>query len=563
MQNVRIVLIATLLTFISIVLNSQSDATIHIDKPFYVTGEVAWYKIYLPSGFENISGKIKAIVQGNNNQVVDESFVQLEKSMISGYYKIPFDLKSGLYHFSFYGLENKTFDPIKILEFEVPIYNDLNGEGLQPIFPQEDLMGYIPNASSGNLNLNLTSDKESYSLSEKVRLSAEVRNSDGELVPANLSISVVDKGLIGKSLETGCVFSKPIQLKFGVMLGLDERTYVQGNIYDANDNPVKISVIGAFNSEENKMFYSRSDESGKFTILMKDQLGRSKLQIAGYLYEEYADTRINLRAEDPVTTNIAMTSQYDDDITSYLEVSNKRKRIYQHFNQLENEIIIKDYAKNRSEVRPNKTFKINEYVNFETVGKFFDEILGSQLNFLKSGDKITARMFNPESNKNGGRSDDYYFLRSPVFIVDGKITKDAQFIYNMKSDNVDMVELYYDWRDITKQFGTFGEFGYVIIKTNQRDFKLPQGDEEDIISYTGLQPIVEFPVQISEKDRSFPAFKPLLYWQPNHFVKDEKTKEIEFLTSDDISSFEVVVVARTLDGIILQNRINLSTVMAN
>lgn len=542
---------------------SQSDATIHLNKPYFVSGETVWFAIYLPGGFENSKGKIKLHVQ-NGNTLVHESFVQLENSSLSGYYKIPFDLSTGLYFFSFYALENKTLKPVKITSFELPIYNDLNGESLQPIFPSPDLMAYVPGSTNGNLQLAVELGATEVIAGDKVSVDASVKDTEGNIVPASLSIGVIDEGLIGPSVNNGIVFTRPIQLKFGTILGLDERIFVQGTIYNgANNEPVKVNIIGAYNKDENKMYYSRSDETGRFTLLMKDQIGPSSLQIAGYLYEEYADTKVTKLKAEEMSTQIPVTPEFDDDISSYISWSNKRKRIYQHFNQLESDAIVVDYSKKHNKVRPNKTFKIREYVHFETVGKFFDEILGSQLNFLKSGDRITARMFNPESNKNAGKGDDYYFPRSPVFIVDGKMTKNADFVYKMKSDNVDEVDLYYDWRDITKQYGTFGDFGYVVIRTNQSGLRVPAEDEEDIISYSGLQPLVSYPVGISADETSFPVFRPTVYWHPGTVVNNARDGKIEFTTSDDVSTFRVVVVARTEEGRLLYGYTNYKTALSH
>ena len=562
MKNVLLSLVLLLAT--SIIVQGQSDATVHLDKPYYVSGETAWFSVYLPGGFENSSGKVNLVIQNASDQVVHESFVQLSNSSFSGYYKIPFDLSTGLYYFSFYVLENQTFNPVKILDFEIPIYNDLNGDGLQSIFPAADLMAFVPGETNGNLRLDAQLVQSAVGTGDKVSIQAMVRNGEGEMVPSTMSIAIVDQNLIGSSLDVGCVFSRPLKLKFGTVLGMDERIFVQGSIYDAATNqPAKVNIIGAYNADENKMHYSRSDAEGNFTLLMRDQVGPSSLQIAGYLYEEYGDTRVEKRKAGPVAKNIPVTSEFDEDVTSYLTLSNTRKRIYQHFNQLESEVEVEDYSKEFNRVRPNKTFTISEYVHFETVGKFFDEILGSQLNFLKGGERITARMFNPESNKNAGRGDDYYFPRSPVFIVDGKMTKDADYVYKIKSDNVDEVDLYFDWRDITKQFGTFGDFGYVVIRTNQSGLRLPENDEEDIIPYSGTQPNVSFPVAIDEAESDFPVLRPLVFWHPEARVTNSRDSKIEFTTSDDVSTFRIIIVARTDDGRVLHKHIQFDTELSD
>lgn len=533
-------------------IKSQSNVTVHLDKPYYVTGEVVWYKLYMPSAFQEASGKIKVVVQANDNSVIEESFVQLTAGSMSGYYKIPFDIASGLYHFSFFALEQKELAPTKLTKFEVPIYNDIDGTGIVPVFPNATQRAKVEGAMAGGLKLNVEIDESEKMLRDDVVVSAKVVGADGQLVPSNISVSVVDRTLVGSSVKGNCVFTKPLALGYGVNIALDERIFIQGNISDATTNtPAKVSVMGAFKPQENKMYYTKSNEDGRFTLLMKDQVGPSSLQIAGYLYDEYFDTKIQLDQPVGINPNIAMTSDYDTEILSYLEESAVRKRIYQHFNLLESDASFVDYSKELEMVKPNKTLKVSEYVSFPTIGKFFDEILGTQLNFYSEDGITKARMFNPESNKNAKRNAEYYFPRSPVFLIDGKMTKNGAYVANMKLDQVENIYLYYDWRDITKQYGTFGDFGYVVIETTMADIDLPEEDKEDIISYTGLQPSVNYPVAITSKDRSMPMLKPLVYWHPNLTVANEKDSQVSFVASDDAGIFDILVVAQTEDGQVL------------
>lgn len=553
----KLLIVVSLVLFSVVKTDAQDDAVFHLDKPYYVAGEAVFYKAYLPSTFDGVSGKVKVVVVSGDKSFREESFIQLADGYMTGYFKVPFNITSDVYRFSFYALANGSFGAIEFTNFDIPIYNDLSGEGLKPIFPKGQSSTIT---SSANNSLEVTIDNSFHNVRDEVEVRVAITDASGKSVPARVSIAVADQSLLGSYSENLTVFSRPITIDNGVNLGFDERIFVQGTIKNANAEPVSVSVIGAYNAQENKMYYTKSNNSGDFTVLMPDQKGDHTLQVVGYLYDEYPDTKVEMKLPESTGADASFTNVHDADVQNYMTSSNKRKRIYQYFNQLENDFEVEAINIDRQDVKPNKSYKVKEYVNFENIGRFFSEILGGQLDFIKDGDKVTARTYNPASNRSRGRKNFEYLARTPVFVIDGKMTKDAAYVYNMKLDNIETIDLYFDWRDITKQFGTFGEFGYVVIKTNLADVELPAADREDIISYSGLQPQVSYPISIKSIEKSIPVFKPSVYWHPAIEVKKPADGRVRFNTSDDISTFIVTVVAETADGQILTGTTSYKTV---
>ncbi len=539
------------------VISAQDEVVFHMDKPFYVAGEAVFYKAYLPATFNDVSGKVKVVVESSDKSYRDESFVQLSDAFITGYFKIPFNISTDVYRFSFFALANGSFKAIEFTNFNIPIYNDLSEEGLKPIFPKANTSA-IAITDSDNLKINI--DNTFHNVRDEVSVKISLTDPSGKSVPANVSVAVTDASLLGNTADGLTVFSRPLTIGGGVNLGFDERIFVQGTITNEKEEPVSVSVIGAYNAIENKMYYTKSNKNGNFTLLMPDQKGAHTLQVVGYLYDEYDDTKIIKSEPHSITDNVNFTNAYDADVQNYITSSNKRKRIYQYFNQLESDIEVDPITIDRNDVKPNKSYKVKEYVSFENVGRFFTEILGTQLDFIKDGDEITARTYNPESNRSRGRKNFEYLARSPVFIVDGKMTKDAEFIYNMKLDNIEKIDLYFDWRDITKQFGTFGEFGYVVITTNLADVSIPASDSEDIITYNGLQPSVSYPVAIKNIEKNIPVFKPTVYWNPTIKLKKSSGVNVDFKASDDFSTFIITVVAQTEDGQVVTGTTSYKTI---
>ena len=124
---IRLVIVVSLAIFSFIKVEAQGDAIFHLDKPYYVAGEAVFYNAYLPATFDGVSGKVKVVVASGDKSFRVESFVQLSDGQIAGYFKVPFNVSSDVYRFSFYALANGSFGAVEFTNFDLPIYNDLSG----------------------------------------------------------------------------------------------------------------------------------------------------------------------------------------------------------------------------------------------------------------------------------------------------------------------------------------------------------------------------------------------------------------------------------------------------
>ena len=538
-MNIKNALLSVLFCSTILSLSGQlasDQAIVHMDKPYYVSGEMAWFQVYLPEVFRPVSGYVQVLIQNQGGKVVDDYFWTLSDAKIDGYYRIPYNIDPDLYHFSVRALDNNSKEPITITSWSVPIYSDLSADGMQAIYPERS----IYDADRSTLSVVVSTDQSSYGRNDQVSL--DINLPQGVNAEA-LSISVTDLSLIGPAAESN-IFLTDIAIPANVTLGINDQTFVHGTISNAEtDEPVSIGVIGAYHAKYNKMHYTKSNDAGKFTLMLKDHVGDGQLQFAGNLYDLFEDTGVKLFTPS-ITNKYALTSTYDDDIISYLKESNARKRIYQFYKELESNATFMEMKElERLEVKPNKQVNVKEYVTFENTGLFFNEVLSFVVDFRQKGDDITARMFDPQTTRGGRVYSDNSFPRSPVFIIDGKLTKNAAFVYNLKLTDINEVSVYNDWRDITKQYGTFGDFGYVVINTSQSDLEIPQEDQEDIVTYSGLGRQADYPISLVEDEKEAPKLSPTVYWSPK-----ASSGKISFRSSDDVGEFLVKVVVRDKTG---------------
>lgn len=564
MINYKLALISFFLIMTQLCYGQKTKALVHLNQPFYVTGETVWYKINLPNGLEEFNGKVKVIVKSSQDEVIGDYFTNLANKTISGYFKIPFDKTSDLYNVGMYVLELDTKTMIQLLSFDIPIYNDLSAEKFTSIIPNNDYRSQKEISTNDDLSLNIETDKADYNLGEEVQIMGEVSSSNGNPISCTYSVSVIDQDLFGSNIQNQCVFTVELNLQFNTKLDLNDNLFLKGTIVDGQSNaPLAVNIIGAYSHAHNTMHLGKSGTDGKFTIMIPETTGDQQIQIVGNLFDEYDDTRVELFTGNEVSrSNVSFTSEFDSIVQSYVELSKHRKRIYQQFKTVETDVDFPQIHNVTERVVPNKTFIMSEYVDFETVGAFFDEIISAQLSFEKVGDIYKAKMFDPTKNKGISARQDFYFKLNPVFIVDGQMTKNADFIYKLSLNQFEEIDLYFDKGDIRKQYGLFGDFGYVILRSKNGDLSVPKEDVDDILNYQAFLMSPIYPVAIDGNTMDRPKLHPSVYWHPEIIAKSGKINT-SFTSSDDVSSYLVQVVARTDQGDVLVKHLRYNTKFTN
>ena len=194
---------------------------------------------------------------------------------------------------------------------------------------------------------------------------------------------------------------------------------------------------------------------------------------------------------------------------------------------------------------PQANYKVQEYQDFGELAEFAKNLM-MPLRF--SGDKgsRTAQVINPRSQKKAN----YYLNGPPLFIVDGKLTRDANFVGSLQQSEVIDLGIIYENKVLREKYNVMGSSGVVIINTTGRRDILPEGDERNVFRVNGLQATVDYPVRFSLGDElgALPVFEPQLYWNPDITTNEEGIAKIDYIQSNDRSIWRMVVVARSQDG---------------
>lgn len=515
----------------------ESISYIHLDKSFYVTGEVVWYKIYLGPTLKDKSVTIKAAIANQKGEVIATEFLQTAgKTYTHGYYQIPFSAESGMYLLQFTGIDKASGTTIKLSETFIPIFNDLKGV---PTLVKQDsnameVMEKMPTIPA-NLKVDISLPKTSFKQREAVAATVKVTDAAGNPVSGTVSVSVIDKELVGSGKVESTSFSSVDVFQEGL--------YIQGKVMDEKGASLNKGILGAFSAKDDKIFYSKIVEGGNFIMKFPEFSGDKRVQFLGDpKTEEYV--KVNLQQEMPADANISLPTS--NKIATYLNLSRQRKKIFQHYAALESNLKTEEIKEERKKVKGNQSWNIKEYEYFEYMYIFFKENL-SPLRFRFNADSTyTARMYNPAN-----QTSDKFFSGKPLFIIDNVATRDGDYVSRMSMEDVSKVELYYRLKDLNRNFKVFGSSGVAKITSYQPLNKLPVKETKNNFTIQGVQKKAIYPVfhpdQIANNRRQ-PFFRPQLYWNPELTTDKRGNTSFNYHQTDDRSTFQIQVVVQGADG---------------
>lgn len=537
-------IILTLIIIQSVFLSqlvAQNQSFVHLDKSFYVTGEVVWYKLYLPSFMEDNPAVLNStLVNANGDNVINHYNDTEGKTSVSGYFKLPFNLNSEVYSLVFAGTRGKNSTQEIFAEVHVPIYNDLQSSEVKSTGQESAAFSYNESASTSGLSIEIDLSKDIYNCREQVSANVQVTDGSGNPIAADVSVSVIDANLYAGEYQSPALFPGKDVSKGA--LAFSNKIYVKG-AYSRGSNKKLLSneIIGAYSASENKLFFAVPDpNTGNFHVEFDPFKNSKPVQFIPYVEGE-EDLNIELaKVGSPNSKELV----YSQAVLDYIQLSRQRKKLFQRYATLETNLVPEETEVVFNEFKHNKTFDITEYKSFESLASFLKEV-STPLRMRVKGEKYEGAMYMPSSKENYSSYGEY----DPIYIVNGYITRNSDFIGRLDLSNIKELAMMYEPKDIRSEYKIFGANGIVNLKINSKDLVLPEEDQNEIYSITGFQGDTPYPEFIpSEFDSSQPFFRPQLYWNSNLSTNSNGSLDFGFFQSDDVSTFVIEVVAKTADG---------------
>lgn len=517
----------------------QNRCLVHLDKSFYVSGELIWFKVYLPASLREQTFNIKVGVLNPAGRPIESFFISSQgENQSSGYYKIPFDCSAGVYQLQFSALETVSKRPVLLAEVLVPIYNDLEKVDAQAATSTHS--GPDAATTLQDLQVEIRLPKTNYQAREQVQGKIQVKNREGTPVPAQVSIVVSDWELNGTEVWPQTNWS------LGPLITpatLSKQVYTQVKL-QSNAATQSQNLVGVFFPQNWQLLYT-SSQRPEYWVEVPAFTGSKQVQFLGHPNPE---VQVQLLESFPAKASPPLA--YTPGIRQYLEWSRMRKKIYQLYNALEMALPGTAPIKDSIPLKADRSLRPAEFEAFEDLATFFREI-STPLSFKqerKTG-VYSARMYNP------GTFTDY--PSAPVFVIDGKMTRDADFVARLKCSQIESIDLYYQPTQLLGYFKAIGRSGVVQIRS-KAEIAIPTAEAEDIFHLNGLQAAAAFPALKAEQLQAAPAqafFRPQLYWQANLRTDAQGQVDFSFLQGDDWSRFRIQVVAQGADGRLGEGRV--------
>jgi len=498
---------------------------IHLDKPYYVAGETAYYKWYFPKNLESTTFMLEIQIFDGNGSLVTKSYLQKGKeSHVNGHYKISFEAESGVYSLVASALVEKTKEFSILGRSSMAVYNDNKPVPLlsDAVKRSVDRSGQ----SLAQLYVSVNLQKQTIRTREPIDVIIDVHDEQGNPVEGNLSIAVTDIGLIGESESYPyyTITESPISLSPGA--SLSEYIPVSGKLENGQDD----QLMTFFMPSANQIYYTTSEAGGNFQLLIPGFFGAQSLQYIGAFSDS---TKMELDRNNTITVSEEVV--YPEFVKAYLQESSKRKLIYQLYNRVES-VYSYEIQEMPKMAAPDRSFKATDYP-FENIPSFC-KALSTPLKYLKEkkGD-FEFRMFNPESRN--------FYFGIPLFIIDGQMTKDVAFLSTLDFQSIDEISLYYDNLRLSNNFGFAGFSGVVIITSKDGGLEVPVAQSTQVFQVNGMQPKI---VETANDNHEAPILKPQLVWEPTLNTNSNGHLEYSYQQSDDISQFQIEVVVQAKDG---------------
>ncbi|WP_116125563.1 hypothetical protein [Lewinella sp. IMCC34183] len=479
-------------------LAAQTGAsTLHLDRPYHASGEVAWFSLYLPAP---APATVRVGVFGPDGRERDYFFLRAEAGTVSGHYRWGYDLPTGYYRLGFTTL---TADGgvADLGQYRHAVYSvaDRSAEAAAARRGGAD-------EATGDLGLELTG---------------------GQIVVADApagaySVAVYNASVCG---DDPTLASEAVTGAQGYV----DTLFYGGVLTEAEGGaPVRVGLLPVFDNTTFATYFSKSDAEGRYLLELPDFRGEREVQVIS-ITDQQPRPRMNAAELPALDESPPLT----EEVLAYLDLSNRRRKIYQLYQTVETPLEALPPPVERRDLTASKAYDVQNYKAFPDLYTFFREVAG-ELRYRDRRDGYEARLYNAPSQR--------FFTETPLFIVDGRLTRDANYVAKLSPATVERVAFYYGNRNLRELFPALGSQGVVQIDRIRPVTDLPADDAANLLTLQGLQTAQPFPAPADGR----PRLSPLLLWQTG--TTGGGRMVIDLPPTDDAGNYRVVVTHRDAAG---------------
>ncbi len=501
------------------------QVSVHLDKPHYFAGEWLFYTVRI-DGIAKDSTPVLSTALLLEEHTVRHHHVMLVEGNARGYFRIPFDQASSVHVLALDLFSASESGRVEIARIPISIYNasDLPAVSSSQVDPIDE-----PQSLPGQLLINLSPERPR----TRQRLSCRIQADGADVY--QLSIAVRDRRFYqgAPTLHTHPRPHLPQDLLNSIPFSA-KRTYLQ-------EQAIWSPLIYAVQADRLAFKGVSVATDGTFDMTLPPFEGRQTFQFMDFVSSAIAIQPASIPARATTVHPLVVTDQ----IRAQARLWQQRNLIYQLSGQQELTPAPQRMTDEEPTLLADHVTDVTDFRLEGTLFTLYKEIL-APLKFRRAkGRKFEAKMLFRQDSRN------VFYKQPTTFLVNNQLTRDADYVAQIPLEDVLQVRIYSDLEKVVRHFGAIGRGGMVVIDMKDKSFTLPEDLAQPSIVLQGLQPPITYPI-LPDYQPDLPAVSTLLFWEPHARPDDSGRYEFEFMTSDDLTDFEIEVVAHDRAGQVLQ-----------
>jgi hypothetical protein len=526
----------------------QERILVHIDKPYYLTGETLWFTAYCTNLRKGTPSKISSVVYlelfDDADQPVAQLFTGLKNGVASGQLLLGSNLTTGAYLLRAYTSWMKNGRPENFYQQKITIINPLTAlDGSQVMEPSnEEIISSFnqPQGSESNY-LAITTDKPTYYYREPVNIEITPLGADS-LQNYQLSISVYP---YHKSLE-----NQPIDAGNRVLPPQDDHVIqnisyfpetigpiIYGNYSGPPTEHLMVSIAG----NNARVYQALWTDSSEFVLQLTQETNYNGLYFWTPGQQKPKASIRSVFDQRPPAMSLerprfdSATIHFIEDQSVNMQVVN----LYLEYTNVHGMRNPPDNTRTPFYGDAEYRYQLDDYTRFPSLEEVFREYV-RYVSLRRKGGVLNMFVWDQYANEQSLANNVFFDLPALV-LLDGIPVLDAEWLLEQDPLRIKAIEI------ITKKYmvGDQTFHGIVNLLSYDEDFvKSDLGLELQMLDFPELQQAYNFshPEYPADSIQSrIPDRRNTLYWKPRIRAGSTNPFKLKFYAGDVSGYYQVVV----------------------
>ena len=518
----------------------REQIVLHLDKPYYLTGETLWYKAYSINQngqLSNLSAVLYLELFDHQQQRLIQISTSLESGTGNGQIPISSAWSTGNYTLRAYTAWMRNFGPESFAYQSVKVFNPLSVLTAS-IGPGGTYQSNNSTPSENEDYLKISTDKTVYTPRQPVKVSVSSNLPDSKL--SNLSVSVYPyhRSLEPNTKET-TLAGKSLQHPDNLMY-YPER--VGPIFYGTIDNELvpQQDLLVSTGGEGVRVYEPIPVSDNRFALQISKKVSHDYLYITNPGNQEFQvtiDSVFDTRRINFVNRDLSL----DSSAISFIEnqsVNMQISNLYQEFTDIHGRSVSGNLSQDPFYGLPDFHYKLDDYTRFPDLHEVFTEFIKYVAPRTRDG-SLKMYVWDYYSNEQS-LANNIFFDQAALVLLDGLPVHDVGLLMEVDPLRIESIDV------ITKSYhvGSKVFHGIVALKSYKQDF---DGTESFFklgkLATTVLAQHREFNHPNYEDETvegRIPDRRNTLYWNPNIEIQDQEMP-LTFYTGDAEGTYQILI----------------------